>query len=46
MTDTLQDATGLIDLEADARVRANDRGHVFHSWSAQGLINPLPVAGG
>lgn len=34
------------DLEADARVRANDRGHVFHSWSAQALIDPLPVAGG
>jgi len=23
-----------------------DRAHVFHSWSAQGLISPLPVAGG
>ena len=23
---------------------ANDRAHVFHSWSAQKLINPLPVA--
>ena len=22
-----------------------DRAHVFHSWSAQALINPLPVAG-
>jgi len=21
-----------------------DRAHVFHSWSAQGLINPLPIA--
>ena len=27
-------------------VRANDRGHVFHSWSAQALIDPLPIAGG
>ncbi|MEU8818825.1 aspartate aminotransferase family protein [Actinoplanes sp. NPDC048796] len=26
-------------------VRADDRAHVFHSWSAQGLINPMPVAG-
>lgn len=34
------------DLEADARVRADDRGHVFHSWSAQALIDPLPVAAG
>ncbi len=24
----------------------NDRKHVFHSWSAQGLINPIVVAGG
>jgi taurine---2-oxoglutarate transaminase len=23
-----------------------DRNYVFHSWSAQSLINPLPVAGG
>ncbi|GAA5030808.1 aspartate aminotransferase family protein [Microbacterium fluvii] len=34
------------DLDTDAQVRANDRGHVFHSWSAQALIDPLPVAGG
>lgn len=56
MTDTLTDAptytdqTGathrLPDLDADARVRADDRGHVFHSWSAQALIDPLPVAAG
>lgn len=32
------------DTEAQREVRANDRGHVFHSWSAQGLINPLPIA--
>ncbi|WP_417563854.1 aspartate aminotransferase family protein [Microbacterium sp.] len=44
MTDTLTDP--LTDLDADARVRADDRGHVFHSWSAQALIDPLPVAGG
>jgi len=31
---------------AEAQVRADDRGHVFHSWSAQGLIDPLPVAAG
>ncbi len=34
------------DPDADARVRADDRGHVFHSWSAQALIDPVPVAGG
>lgn len=31
--------------EADqARVRRDDRAHVFHSWSAQGAIDPLPIA--
>jgi taurine---2-oxoglutarate transaminase len=25
---------------------ANDRKHVFHSWSAQGALNPMVVAGG
>ncbi len=24
---------------------ANDRAHVFHSWSAQGLLNPTVIAG-
>ncbi|BDV31844.1 aspartate aminotransferase family protein [Microbacterium terricola] len=32
--------------DLEAQVRADDRGHVFHSWSAQALIDPLPVAGG
>ncbi|WP_371496270.1 aspartate aminotransferase family protein [Kitasatospora sp. NBC_00374] len=26
-------------------IRAADRAHVFHSWSAQGQISPVPVAG-
>jgi taurine--2-oxoglutarate transaminase len=30
---------------AEAEVRALDRAHVFHSWSAQALIDPLPIAG-
>jgi len=34
------------DPAADAATRANDRSHVFHSWSAQDAIDPLPVAGG
>ncbi|MFC4495863.1 aspartate aminotransferase family protein [Streptomyces ovatisporus] len=34
------------DPAAGEAVRAADRAHVFHSWSAQGLIDPLPVAGG
>lgn len=32
--------------DAEARVRADDRAHVFHSWSAQAHIDPQPVAGG
>ncbi|MEV7619707.1 aspartate aminotransferase family protein [Microbacterium sp. NPDC089321] len=32
--------------EAEAQVRADDRAHVFHSWSAQALIDPVPVASG
>jgi taurine--2-oxoglutarate transaminase len=34
-----------VDQATEAQVRKDDREHVFHSWSAQGLINPLPVAG-
>ena len=34
------------DTEAQREVRANDRGYVFHSWSAQGQINPAPIAKG
>ncbi len=28
----------------ESRVRADDRAHVFHSWSAQALIDPMPIA--
>src|ERR671932_51574 len=28
------------------QVYADDRAHVFHSWSAQGALDPLCVAGG
>lgn len=38
--------TWLPDADAEARVRADDRAHVFHSWSAQALIDPMPVAAG
>ncbi|WP_336659123.1 aspartate aminotransferase family protein [Leucobacter sp. USHLN153] len=34
------------DTDAQREVRENDRQYVFHSWSAQGAINPLPVAKG
>ncbi|GAA4797121.1 aspartate aminotransferase family protein [Streptomyces ziwulingensis] len=33
------------DERAGAAVKAADRAHVFHSWSAQELIDPLAVAG-
>ncbi|MER5727444.1 aspartate aminotransferase family protein [Streptomyces sp. NPDC002138] len=33
------------DPRAGAAVKAADRAHVFHSWSAQALIDPLAVAG-
>ncbi len=49
MTDILTEPvrTGTLpDLDTDARVRADDRAHVFHSWSAQALIDPLPIAAG
>jgi taurine---2-oxoglutarate transaminase len=29
-----------------SQAKADDRAHVFHSWSAQGLIDPVVVAGG
>jgi len=31
---------------SNAEVAAGDRAHVFHSWSAQRLVSPLPLAGG
>ncbi|GAA4908307.1 aspartate aminotransferase family protein [Streptomyces coeruleoprunus] len=31
--------------QTGAAVKAADRAHVFHSWSAQALIDPLAVAG-
>ncbi|MBO0984067.1 aspartate aminotransferase family protein [Rathayibacter sp. SD072] len=31
---------------SNAAVTAADRSRVFHSWSAQGALNPLPIAGG
>jgi len=33
------------DPEAGARVLTDDRAHVFHSWSAQGSLAPVAVAG-
>ena len=33
-------------MTSNAESTAADRAHVFHSWSAQDLIQPVPVAGG
>jgi taurine--2-oxoglutarate transaminase len=33
-----------LDSMTETDVRSLDRAHVFHSWSAQGLIDPLPIA--
>jgi taurine---2-oxoglutarate transaminase len=43
MTEVMPAPAGAALSEAD--VRALDRAHVFHSWSAQALIDPLPIAG-
>ncbi|MEO6412510.1 MAG: aspartate aminotransferase family protein [Pedococcus sp.] len=40
MTDTLP----AVAPATEEQVRRDDRAHVFHSWSAQGLIDPLPIA--
>ena len=42
-TTSTQDALASIPSE-EAEVRRLDRAHVFHSWSAQAHIDPLPVA--
>ncbi len=39
-------ASVLPSAQTEAEVRANDRAHVFHSWSSQAQINPMPVASG
>lgn len=38
-------STPTADSVAGQAVKAADRAHVFHSWSAQALIDPLAVAG-
>lgn len=30
----------------DTQICSDDRSHVFHSWSVQGHISPLPITGG
>lgn len=43
MTETATTNSGTSHLDEEL-VRRYDHDHVFHSWSAQELINPLPVA--
>jgi taurine--2-oxoglutarate transaminase len=38
--------TPINDPEKQAAVSAADRQYVFHSWSAQGAISPMPIASG
>lgn len=45
MGDTI-DAIDTIDAERDERAKRLDRAHVFHSWSAQGALDPLVIASG
>ncbi len=45
-TDRLGNEHAFGDAVAEKQVRSDDRNHVFHSWSAQAQINPLPIAAG
>jgi taurine--2-oxoglutarate transaminase len=45
MTDSAPHAAPVVDPEMGKAVSERDRAHVFHSWSAQDQIAPLPVAG-
>jgi len=38
-------STPEVNPEKAAKVFADDRAHVFHSWSAQAQISPMPIAG-
>src|ERR1700722_19478676 len=44
MTDTLRESDVADAASTDSRIRADDRAHVFHSWSAQAAIDPMPIA--
>lgn len=45
-TDRHGNAHAFGDTAEQRQVRENDRGYVFHSWSAQAQIDPLPIAKG
>lgn len=40
------DRIATFDHDNAAEVKSKDRAHVFHTWSAQAEIDPMPVAGG
>ena len=44
-TKTVPHAASAADPDQGKAVSERDRAHVFHSWSAQDQISPLPVAG-
>ncbi|MET3805932.1 taurine--2-oxoglutarate transaminase [Nakamurella sp. UYEF19] len=41
----MENPTQTPDPARGAEIRKLDREHVFHSWSAQALIDPIPIAG-
>jgi taurine---2-oxoglutarate transaminase len=43
-TDSATELAGGAAGAVEARIRRDDRAHVFHSWSAQAKIDPLPIA--
>jgi taurine--2-oxoglutarate transaminase len=45
MTLFLDETGSVLGTFDEETVRRNDRAHVFHSWSAQAAIDPMPIAG-
>jgi taurine--2-oxoglutarate transaminase len=43
-TEAMADTAEMSVADDETRVRRDDRAHVFHSWSAQALIDPMPIA--
>jgi taurine--2-oxoglutarate transaminase len=41
----LSDVSAIEEPSDNEQARKADRAHVFHSWSAQGQISPVPIAG-
>lgn len=45
-SDPAAGSQSLLQQGSQRQVRSDDRTHVFHSWSAQGVIDPMPVEHG